>query len=1845
MHPRGADAPGVGGAAGRFGRRGDGSRDGSEVPRRLPCLAIVVVLALSLVAFGPVERSDALPEPAQNVAVAPGPSAARRASLAVDAAGGIHLAWEDDATEFGRWGIHYASSADGATWTAPAFVYSGTYDIHGLAFAVEREPVPSQGRLYAAFEEDRDIWMITSPDGATWSPRVRVDAAPWGEDALDPAVAASAGRVWVAWVDFRANTEIRIYARASSDAGATWGPEILLTEAGTHSLDPVVQAKGDTVVVAWQLFVPPAIQTARSEDGGATWRRSLAAEGAKSYESLARPDVFLDDLGVAHLAWVHWGYRYVQGWKIWSRVEYGWSQDGLNWSAPARVDDSTKDESFAGSPSIDGVAGTLWVAWRDNRSADDDDDVYASWSLDGVRWGDGALNGNDLRVDDTDRDADPSNDASQQGDPMLRTGGYGVTVAWADYRADPTGDIYASAVLASPLVITEVQDGTAAEARVEVYNAGRTGFDLGGVLLRAGATIVNLGPLGSAPPRGHLVIGDVPGADLRVPLSLGTEGALVWVTRSLDVLATAGTGTRGTAPDPLPGESTARFAGTLDYAGSWTRSTVPSFKSRNGVPPPNLNPDLVLNEVLYNTATPGDRFAELHYRGSASRDLAGYRLVGDVEYALPSGRASDAAREPVVSALTANALFDSLGSGGDNLYLYDPQGRLLDMVGWSGPHTQGRSVARVADGVGGTAAYDDASAVANGWAFDRVPGPRFLELGPASEAFGDLGSSVEFGLWATSHAPSSDYVNVRAAAVPPAWSVSFLRPDRTPLADSPGDPDALPDLGLVAPDATVRFLAVVSVPASGGGEDGGTVTVEAAFATYAWKATASLRVGIHPFVVVGRTVQPSVVYERGSPPPYGDRASVTVSARAAGSPMPVTTPLDVVLQVSIAASMSGSDPNNVRTDALKAFINRMRPVDRGSVVSFHLTAQVVRDRPLTNATTGGKGDLKDDAEVVGCSPWCDNPMTSEDNYEDYGAAIRLANAWIRTHGYPGNERNEILLVDGACTPSCADLPGALAEAVAEGIVVHTVGLGPAADGPLLRYIADSTGGTYYEAPIPSDLIGVYEDLATRLNHSAATDPDPADAVPLVEDALHPYIEPVPGSFFDPGTGRPRDPSAIVRLPDRTLLRWGVPRINVGTTWSVVYQVTSSRTGLVDIALYPDARLAYARWDGAPVVQPIPGATITVLPMPDPPSVAETVPRNGDANVPLTGSIGARFTQAMDAPTVRWTVDPPVAASPWWAQPDLLILNHTGLRECTTYTAEVTDGFDVDGERLVPGAVPNPWSFSTICVKPFVVSTGPAEGAADVPLGPPIVVTFSERMDPATTSVTTVPAAAFTAMWDGTGRVLTLDHAPFLKCTEYEVTAAGTDLDGNGLVPGPVPNPWRFATACPPVTVTITRTPETGSVQVDGLWYPAPATFAWRPGDAHRIAAPAFEAQGASRLAFLAWDDGGAIDHWVTVGDGDATITAAYGLQHPASVVLVGLESAHPATVAYTLFGIQGGASAHDAWSSWVDDGTTVSVSAPVTGAPGERWATGDATAWTVTGPRNETVRFAHQFTANVGAVGLGGGLGAAVDFTSFGTAARGDAQPSWSAWVDAGTQVTVEGTVAVGARERSRATWATAWTVDAPLDASVSYRHQFSPRVLLEGTNATHTVGATWTLDGAARRSEGLSGEWSGWTDAGTRLAFDGNTTGSPPLRAADPAEFVVDAAFDRVIRYVAPPDGPGEPPDGPGGTLPTPPNWKPALAALFVLILVAAAVATLRRRRQRSPRRRLRIDTLALAVPIAVEGIVGLASLATGFLRVPEGGSWLPAGVWVNTAILAAGLAATALVRRRLPPDPETRT
>ena len=78
-------------------------------------------------------------------------------------------------------------------------------------------------------------------------------------------------------------------------------------------------------------------------------------------------------------------------------------------------------------------------------------------------------------------------------------------------------------------------------------------------------------------------------------------------------------------------------------------------------------------------------------------------------------------------------------------------------------------------------------------------------------------------------------------------------------------------------------------------------------------------------------------------------------------------------------------------------------------------------------------------------------------------------------------------------------------------------------------------------------------------------------------------------------------------------------------------------------------------------------------------------------------------------------------------------------------------------------------------------------------------------------------------------------------------------------------------------VTITTVPTNLAVAVDGTNYTAPAVFNWLPTSTHIIdaASPQVAADGHSRSVFVAWSDGGAQAHSITVPFSNATNTASF----------------------------------------------------------------------------------------------------------------------------------------------------------------------------------------------------------------------------------------------------------------------------------------------------------------------------------------------------------------------------------
>ena len=232
-----------------------------------------------------------------------------------------------------------------------------------------------------------------------------------------------------------------------------------------------------------------------------------------------------------------------------------------------------------------------------------------------------------------------------------------------------------------------------------------------------------------------------------------------------------------------------------------------------------------------------------------------------------------------------------------------------------------------------------------------------------------------------------------------------------------------------------------------------------------------------------------------------------------------------------------------------------------------------------------------------------------------------------------------------------------------------------------------------------------------------------------------------------------------------------------------------------------------------------------------PRVTLVSPLNNATGVTLNRNITATFSKEMTPATVTaagtFTVAKvsdglPIAGTVTYvAAGSTATFNPTSnLAADTLYTATISVAAkDLAGTPL---AAPYTWTFRTgltlDVTAPFLVSTGVADGATDVPINRNSTATFSEPMDPATlaspatnfTVVKTLGAVPVAGTVTYVGNTATFNPTSDLESnTEYTSTigAGATDLAGNALVAGARANPWSWTTGAgadiiaPTVTLT------------------------------------------------------------------------------------------------------------------------------------------------------------------------------------------------------------------------------------------------------------------------------------------------------------------------------------------------------------------------------------------------------------------------------------------------------------
>jgi len=234
-----------------------------------------------------------------------------------------------------------------------------------------------------------------------------------------------------------------------------------------------------------------------------------------------------------------------------------------------------------------------------------------------------------------------------------------------------------------------------------------------------------------------------------------------------------------------------------------------------------------------------------------------------------------------------------------------------------------------------------------------------------------------------------------------------------------------------------------------------------------------------------------------------------------------------------------------------------------------------------------------------------------------------------------------------------------------------------------------------------------------------------------------------------------------------------------------------------------------------------------------PRVTSTVPSTDATNVAINAAVSATFTEEMAPATITgssFTLTGPgttaVAGSVSYAvgSRTATFTPTNNLPSFTLMTATVTmAATDLAGNELAGNQAPLPaasdyvWTFTTGAVPdtvaPRITLTNPADLQTNVAIDANVHASFSEPMNPLTiTNVTftlqeTGPPLG--ALIDGlvtynvATNIASFDPQDDLQPgTSYTatVTSAATDLAGNNLVAGLVPNPWTFTTAAAVVPI-------------------------------------------------------------------------------------------------------------------------------------------------------------------------------------------------------------------------------------------------------------------------------------------------------------------------------------------------------------------------------------------------------------------------------------------------------------
>ena len=222
----------------------------------------------------------------------------------------------------------------------------------------------------------------------------------------------------------------------------------------------------------------------------------------------------------------------------------------------------------------------------------------------------------------------------------------------------------------------------------------------------------------------------------------------------------------------------------------------------------------------------------------------------------------------------------------------------------------------------------------------------------------------------------------------------------------------------------------------------------------------------------GTTILPPSVTKGVSPDTiiFGSiesQTTVTIEVTGDGGTSASAIPMDVVFSIDSSGSMGWNDPSNLRLTAAKDFVDNMNSlVDQGGVVGWDTSVYP------TYGLSSDFTTLKSQIDLV-------NAGGGTNLNVGLNAAIAMLDANPRLLTDPSAEAI-IFLTDGQGTYTWSGNPGSPADdAASKGYVIYSIGLGPAASGPLVD-MATVTGGAYYSSATAANLQAIYDAIYSEI---------------------------------------------------------------------------------------------------------------------------------------------------------------------------------------------------------------------------------------------------------------------------------------------------------------------------------------------------------------------------------------------------------------------------------------------------------------------------------------------------------------------------------------------------------------------------------------------------------------------------------------------------------------------------------------------------------------------------------------------------------------------------------------------